>query len=331
MVRKKDPNKPKRSMSSFMFFANAKRSEVKQSYPDLKITEVGKKLGEMWKMLSSDEKKIYEEQASRDSERYQREKANYISPEGSEDDTRYGKRHKRKFKDPSRPKRSMSSFMFFANDKRKEITSKFPNLRMTEVGKRLAEIWRQLTPEEKKIYEVMADKDKERYHTEMEAFNEQYEQKKSNPTTVKRPHTAYLEELLPMQMVQPSIQMQHNFQPIQYHQASQQISSMPRDSFQMYQQNLQQIQTPNIQSIPMNTFHQVLQTMSLHSIPIQQQQQQQQQQQHLLKQQQQPEQQRLQIMSNQRQQQQSYPEAPADSESECEESKSSSSEQSDSE
>jgi hypothetical protein len=166
----------------------------------------------------------------------------------------------------------------------------------------------------------MADKDKERYHTEMEAFNEQYEQKKSNPTTVKRPHTAHLEELLPMQMVQPSIQMQHNFQPIQYHQASQQISSMPRDSFQMYQQNLQQIQTPNIQSIPMNTFHQVPQTMSLHSIPIQQQQQQQQ-----------PEQQRLQIMSNQRQQQQSYPEAPADSESECEESKSSSSEQSDSE
>jgi len=47
--KKKDPNKPKRSMSSFMFFANAKRPEVRAAHPDMKITDVGKKLGELWK------------------------------------------------------------------------------------------------------------------------------------------------------------------------------------------------------------------------------------------------------------------------------------------
>jgi hypothetical protein len=56
--KKKDPNKPKRAMSSFMFFANAKRPEVRSAHPDLKITEVGKKLGEMWKQLEDTEKKV---------------------------------------------------------------------------------------------------------------------------------------------------------------------------------------------------------------------------------------------------------------------------------
>lgn len=56
--KKKDPLRPKRAMSSFMFFANAKRQEVRSANPELKITDVGKKLGEMWKELSDDEKKV---------------------------------------------------------------------------------------------------------------------------------------------------------------------------------------------------------------------------------------------------------------------------------
>lgn len=55
---KKDPNKPKRAMSSFMFFANDKRQEVRDANPDMKITEVGKRLGEMWKQLTDAEKKV---------------------------------------------------------------------------------------------------------------------------------------------------------------------------------------------------------------------------------------------------------------------------------
>jgi hypothetical protein len=56
--KKKDPNKPKRAMSSFMFFANEKRQQVRDTNPDLKITEVGKRLGEMWKELSDGDKKV---------------------------------------------------------------------------------------------------------------------------------------------------------------------------------------------------------------------------------------------------------------------------------
>lgn len=56
---KRDPNKPKRSMSSFMFFANEKRAEVRQQHPELKITEIGKKLGELWAALPEEQKKVF--------------------------------------------------------------------------------------------------------------------------------------------------------------------------------------------------------------------------------------------------------------------------------
>jgi hypothetical protein len=56
---RKDLNKSK--LKGFMLFADQKRNKVKAMYPDLKITEIAKKLGEMWNKLSYDEKRIYKE------------------------------------------------------------------------------------------------------------------------------------------------------------------------------------------------------------------------------------------------------------------------------
>jgi hypothetical protein len=59
--KSKDPNKPKRPMTSFMFFSQEYRKKVAEENKDLKVTEIGKKLGEMWKKVSPDEKKVFEE------------------------------------------------------------------------------------------------------------------------------------------------------------------------------------------------------------------------------------------------------------------------------
>jgi len=84
---KKDPNKPKRAMSSFMFFASDKRPEVKQLFPDLKVTQIGKKLSEMWKEIDAEKKKVYEEKAAGDKLRFTDAMAKYKpqeeEPEGS--------------------------------------------------------------------------------------------------------------------------------------------------------------------------------------------------------------------------------------------------------
>ena len=79
---KKDPNAPKKSLTAFIFFSNAKRAEVtaelKAANPDMKgVAEVGKKLGEMWKAMSDADKEPYNKMAADDKERYNEEMEAY--------------------------------------------------------------------------------------------------------------------------------------------------------------------------------------------------------------------------------------------------------------
>eukprot|EP00934_Nitzschia_sp_Nitz4_P003903 Nitzschia sp. Nitz4//scaffold295_size27985//9432//11102//NITZ4_008161-RA/size27985-snap-gene-0.63-mRNA-1//1//CDS//3329546245//3893//frame0 len=53
----KDPNAPKRPMSAFLSFSNAKRSEVKDSNPNMGTAEIARVLAQMWKNASDAEKK----------------------------------------------------------------------------------------------------------------------------------------------------------------------------------------------------------------------------------------------------------------------------------
>jgi hypothetical protein len=55
---KKDPKAPKRNKSAYFFFCDDKRAETKEKYPDLKITEISKKLAEQWKALTESDKKV---------------------------------------------------------------------------------------------------------------------------------------------------------------------------------------------------------------------------------------------------------------------------------
>ncbi|PRP86617.1 structure specific recognition protein 1 [Planoprotostelium fungivorum] len=174
--KKKDPAKPKRAMSSFMFFANEKRPEVREANPGMKITDVGKRLGELWKETSAEERKKYELMSSRDSERYQEELKSYVPPpeeDNSDSDSSSGKkRRKRVKKDPNQPKRPTTSFMFFANEKRPEFKEKFPKLKMTELTAKLSEAWKAITPTEKQTFIDKAQKDTVRYNEAKKAYEE---------------------------------------------------------------------------------------------------------------------------------------------------------------
>ena len=55
----KDPDAPKRPLSSFMVFSGLNRQEVKQSNPELKATQIAVKLGEMWGLLTDEQKAVF--------------------------------------------------------------------------------------------------------------------------------------------------------------------------------------------------------------------------------------------------------------------------------
>lgn len=68
------PTAPKRALSAYMYFVQAKRQEIKNANPDLSFGELTKHLAQMWKDLSEEDKAPYAKQAAADKERYAKEK-----------------------------------------------------------------------------------------------------------------------------------------------------------------------------------------------------------------------------------------------------------------
>jgi LSD1 subclass zinc finger protein len=77
--KRKDPSAPKRASNAYMIFCKEKRAELKANRPDLPFGQLGKRLGEMWRSMTADEKRPYEDRASNDRDRYKVEMNTYQS------------------------------------------------------------------------------------------------------------------------------------------------------------------------------------------------------------------------------------------------------------
>lgn len=80
------------------------------------------------------------------------------------------KKAKKLPKDKDAPKRPLTSFMFYSKDQRATVKAENPNMSFGELGTAIAAQWAKATPAEKKRYEAMAAKDKERYATAMATY-----------------------------------------------------------------------------------------------------------------------------------------------------------------
>lgn len=79
--RVKDPEAPKRSKSSYLWFCSEERDKIKKEKPALSAKEITAELGTKWQSLKSsspDLLKKYESLASDDKSRYASEKAVYV-------------------------------------------------------------------------------------------------------------------------------------------------------------------------------------------------------------------------------------------------------------
>merc|ERR1712244_125694 len=67
----KDPNAPKRPMTSYLLFTKAIRADVKEENPEMKTTEITKEMGRRWKALSEEEKEPYVKEAAKLKKKYE--------------------------------------------------------------------------------------------------------------------------------------------------------------------------------------------------------------------------------------------------------------------
>uniref|UniRef100_A0A7S2K4A5 HMG box domain-containing protein n=2 Tax=Leptocylindrus danicus TaxID=163516 RepID=A0A7S2K4A5_9STRA len=152
---KKCPNAPKRHRTAYIHFSMAKMAELKAqsrtttaSSGDDKATSMAKVVSECWKTMSLAERTKWNAIAERDKVRYNVEKSLYTGP------WKVPKAEKRKAGNQSAPKKPMTAFLFFANEERPRIKRGNPEMKNMEVSKRLGEMWKSMSLNDRKPFET---------------------------------------------------------------------------------------------------------------------------------------------------------------------------------
>uniref|UniRef100_A0A803LIQ6 High mobility group B protein 9 n=1 Tax=Chenopodium quinoa TaxID=63459 RepID=A0A803LIQ6_CHEQI len=94
-----------------------------------------------------------------------------------------GKRRRKRKRwggDPSHPKPNRSGYNFFFSEKHSVLKSLYPNSREREFTKMIGELWNNLNSEERKVYQNIGERDKERYKRELREYNAKLAAMKGN-------------------------------------------------------------------------------------------------------------------------------------------------------
>lgn len=148
--------------SAYIIFIKIEYKTIANENPDLKPTEMMKKLGSVWKTMSDTEKSKYIELAANAPKEDKKEmkedkKDKKMAKENkkmAKEDKKVAKENKKIKKEikEQKVKRPLNGYMKFAQEQRKDIMEKQPTLKITEVSKQLGLMWRALDDSQKNNY-----------------------------------------------------------------------------------------------------------------------------------------------------------------------------------
>ena len=172
----KDPNKPKRGSSAYIFFCKDMRTKVKKSMTDSTPRTVTSELGVRWnKAKAAGKIGKWEKLAAKDKERYTSEMADYTPPSDDEWAELISKTEKKSKKKTKRtgPKRACSSYIFFCKEMRTTIKEEQPEMESKDIMSELGTRWNKAKTAGKiDKWVKMAAEDKQRYKDEVSSGSE---------------------------------------------------------------------------------------------------------------------------------------------------------------
>lgn len=145
--RRRDPARPKRAMTPFLYYACEQRQILKASGEKLTLPEQSRRIAALWQTVT--DKSIYIAKSQTDRERYAAEMRDYTPP--------------------TRIKRPRSSYAFFMRDVRQTLADKHPDKNPRELMVEIAAAWRAASGEQREHYGGLAEADKKRYEDEKSA------------------------------------------------------------------------------------------------------------------------------------------------------------------
>lgn len=170
----KDPNAPKRPMSSYLFFARDNRQKIADEHKDLDFKQISALLGELWHEL--DDKAIAEikETNHKEAKRRSKLKAKYIAL-AEEAKAEYKlkvkdyvpsevvepvKKKSRRKKDKDEPANGKTAYILWSKDTRESIAEEH-GVKGRELSKLVATLWKAMSDEDKEPWEAKSKLDKE--------------------------------------------------------------------------------------------------------------------------------------------------------------------------
>ncbi|KAG8375079.1 hypothetical protein BUALT_Bualt10G0062900 [Buddleja alternifolia] len=200
--KEKDPLKPKQPMSAYFIFSNERRAALFAENKN--VLEVARITGEEWKNMTEKQRAPYEKMAMKNKEQYMREMESYkqkkdeeaaeLKKEGEElmklhkqeamqllkkkektenliKKTKENRQKQKKIVDPNKPKKPASSFFLFSKEARKNLAEERPGINNSTINALISLKWRELSEEEKQIWNDKAAGSMEEYKKELEAYN----------------------------------------------------------------------------------------------------------------------------------------------------------------
>lgn len=169
--RKSENSGPKRPKSAYMFFCGEHREIVKKDLDDPSAKNVMVELGVRWNNLKLSDKveakgqiEKYNKMAEDDKERYKTEMENY-TPSGDAEIVPKGKTTTKKSKSEESGEESgeekpvvkkKSGYVLYCQHHRSDVKQEHPSLTAVEITKMLAEMWKNLSDEEKEEWKGKA-------------------------------------------------------------------------------------------------------------------------------------------------------------------------------
>jgi|SaaInlV_165m_DNA_2_1040747.scaffolds.fasta_scaffold00065_30 hypothetical protein len=178
----KDPNKPKKGRSAYIFYAKDIRPSVKKELgEDVKAIDVTKEIAARWRKIKDSPKKAdkatvakYTKIADKDKERASKEMETYEPPTDEEILAAKPKRGRKSTKKKSdKPTKGRTAYIFYCAEHRQTTKEQNLYLQPKEITKLLSEMWKEVKEKEGgefRHYKKKSDEDKKRYEKEMETY-----------------------------------------------------------------------------------------------------------------------------------------------------------------
>jgi hypothetical protein len=164
---KKGSKFPKRPLSGYLYFCSDKRAEVSAECNTL--GETSKELARRWSLVSSSDRKPYEEMAAKDKLRYEMEKMEGVtslprtrkSAPTKKDGPKTSAKKNKLPSTKTKKKRGPSAYMLFCAEHRAGIVDEDGNrLPLGETTKRLAKMWNECSDDTRSRFMKNAEKEK---------------------------------------------------------------------------------------------------------------------------------------------------------------------------